>query len=109
MTTLRTRIFFVLIFASAAVCAQEDRSQLANVPVERLKTAYLDCASKSSREVLDPGTARTCSLAAEELLQRGFAGNFEQLIAWWRSASQRHERVVTDPPAQPREAALPAV
>lgn len=109
MTTLRTRIFFMLIFVSAAACAQADRSQFANVPVERLKTAYLDCASRSEREVLDPGTARTCSLAAEELLQRGFAGNFDQLIAWWRSASRRSERVVTDPPVQPREAALPAV
>jgi hypothetical protein len=105
---LRIHTFLVLVFASAAACAQADRSQLAHVSVDKLKTAYLECASRSEREVLDPGTARICSLVSEELLQRGFAGNFDQLLAWWRSASQR-ERAVTDPPAQPRAAALPAV
>jgi hypothetical protein len=106
---LRIPTFLVLVFASAAACAQADRLQLGTVSVDKLKTAYLNCASRSEREVLDPGTARTCSLAAEELLQRGFAGNFEQLLAWWRSARERSERAVTEPPAPPREAALPAV
>ena len=74
---------------------------------EQLKSAYLECDRRSSQAVLDIGSARSCSLAAEELLQRGFGGDFDKLLAWWRS--QRSERLVTDPPAPRREASRPAV
>ncbi len=100
--------FAVLVFAAAAAYAQSDRSQLADVSVEQLKTAYLDCAKRSSRAVLDPASAKACSLAAEELLQRGFAGNFDALLAWWRKASRSTEQVVTDPPAPRQGPSLPA-
>lgn len=109
MTTSRLKSFSLLTFAAAAAFAQSDRSSLASVSVEQLKSTYLECDRRSTRTVLDPATAKTCSLTAEELLQRGFAGNFEQLLAWWRGEVQRSERVVTDPPAQPRAASLPAV
>jgi hypothetical protein len=109
--TLRIKTFSTLVFAAAAAAAwaQSDRSQLANVPVEQLKIAYLDCDRKASRAVLDFGSARACSLTAEELLQRGFAGNFDRLLAWWRSEVQRAEQAVTDPPEPPRATSRPAV
>jgi hypothetical protein len=109
MNTLRTYTFLVLALAAAAVFGQADRSHLANVSIEQLKQAYLECDRRSSRAVLDASTAKSCSLTAEELLQRGFAGSFEQLLAWWRSEARREERVVTDPPAPRREVARPAV
>ena len=110
MKSLRIqKSFALLVFAAAAAFAQSDRSQLASASVEQLKTAYLDCDKRSSRVVLDPAGARTCSLIAEELLQRAFAGNFDELLAWWRRAAQSGERVVIEPPAPPRAASLPAV
>ena len=109
--TLPIRILSALVLAAAAAAASahSDRSQLANVPVEQLKVAYLDCDRKASRAVLDLGSAKACSLTAEELLQRGFAGNFDRLLAWWRSEVQRAEQAVTDPPAPPRATSRPAV
>ena len=53
--------------------------------VAQLKNIYLRCAEVSSRMVLDMATMGRCSAAADELRDRGFNGNFEQLIAWWHS------------------------
>jgi hypothetical protein len=85
--------FALLAFAAAAAFAQADRGQLASTSVEQLKAAYLDCDRRSTRAVLDSGSVRACSLIAEELLQRAFAGNFEELLAWWRVAAKGAERV----------------
>ena len=84
--------FALLAFAAAAAFAQADRSQLANASVEQLKAAYLDCDRRSARAVLDPGRAKACSLVAEELLQRAFAGNLDELLAWWRVAAKGVEQ-----------------
>ncbi len=40
----------------------------------------------ASQSVLDIGTAGSCSIVSEELLLRGFAGNFYELLQWWRVA-----------------------
>ncbi len=110
MQSLRLqKSFAVLVFAGAAAFAQTDRSPLAEVPVEQLKVTYLDCDKRASRAVLDPASAKACSLMAEELLQRGFAGNFDALLVWWRHASRNTEQAVTEPPARRQTAALPAV
>ena len=45
--------------------------------VEELKGIYLEASS-----------AGFCSTAAEELRRTGFDGRFEDMYAWWRSATQ---------------------
>lgn len=57
--------------------------------VEELKGIYLECDSASRTHVLDPSSAGFCSTAAEELRRTGFDGRFEDMFAWWRSATQR--------------------
>jgi hypothetical protein len=56
------------------------------VPLDALKAAYLACDRDASRRRLDVGEAALCSTVAEQLLQSGFGGDFERLLAWWRSA-----------------------
>ena len=61
-----------------------ERHAFSSASVTQLKTIYLRCAEVSSRIVLDSATMGRCSAAADELRDRGFNGNFEQLIAWWQ-------------------------
>ena len=55
-----------------------------------LKVLYLECTRRAEQERLDLGDAMQCSLAHEELLQRGFDGRFERMLAWW----QEHKATV---------------
>ena len=64
-----------------------------DVTVPQLKTEYLECDRLATRTVLDAGTAAHCSRVAEALLQRGFGGRFEDLLAWWKE--NRLEAVVS--------------
>lgn len=50
-----------------------------------LKDHFMECSTQSSKGMLDSGTAASCSVGYEVLLNRGFAGNFQSLLAWWRS------------------------
>jgi hypothetical protein len=56
--------------------------------VEELKGIYLECDSASRTHVLDASSAGFCSTAAEELRRTGFDGRFEDMFAWWRSATK---------------------
>ena len=75
-----------------------ERHAFSSTSVAQLKTIYLRCAEVSSRVVLDRATMGRCSAAADELRDRGFNGNFEQLIAWWHStrATMQSGAVVGD-------------
>ena len=69
----------------AGAHGQPASDDFSRVPLAELKARYLACDRAATRTVLDPGTAVTCSNAAEALLERGFGGDFDRLIAWWRS------------------------
>ena len=56
--------------------------------VSELKTVYLTCEKAANRTLLDMSVAAFCSRYAEELLRRGFAGDFNLLLAWWREAKE---------------------
>jgi len=49
-----------------------------------LKALYLLCARVSSRRMLAFDEAAHCSIAADVLKARSFAGDFDALLAWWR-------------------------
>ena len=61
-------------------------------PVHLLKAEYLACDRAATQNRLPPGTAAYCSSVAEELLARGFEGDFERLVAWWRSQKEAHAK-----------------
>ncbi|MBO9649213.1 MAG: hypothetical protein J7605_11915 [Variovorax sp.] len=75
--------------ASQSTLADPQRAQVAE-----LKTVYLTCEQAASRTILDMAAAAFCSRYAEELLRRGFAGDFNQLLAWWREA--RNEAIAVE-------------
>jgi hypothetical protein len=54
--------------------------------IAALKVVYLACDRAASQRQLDFGEAAECSVASERLLQHGFGGDFDRLLAWWRSA-----------------------
>lgn len=69
--------------ASGAAPAEPAAHELA-----ALKRAYLTCDREASRRLLAPGEAMACSVIGEQLLQQGFGGDWERLLAWWRAARE---------------------
>jgi hypothetical protein len=74
------------VIARAGTATPVDAPVDAPVEIEALKRTYLVCDRAASQRVLDMGEAATCSTAAERLLQAGFGGDFDRLLAWWREA-----------------------
>ncbi len=72
-----------LAVVSTASTAQPDRSQLAALTLDELKLVYLECDRRAGQTLLSVTEAVHCSMAAEELKQRGFGGDFGRLLAWW--------------------------
>lgn len=91
--------FALLAFAVLAAQAQPDRSTLRSVPVDELKSMYLSCDRQALSHPLDLGTAANCSMVSDELLARGFDGNFNELLSWYRVAHVRN--ACADPDAAP--------
>jgi hypothetical protein len=61
------------------------RSRYEQLPLHCLKAIFMQCADAASEQVLDFGSAAACSIGYEALLKRGFSGDFEALLAWWRT------------------------
>ncbi|MEJ8811169.1 hypothetical protein WKW77_08830 [Variovorax ureilyticus] len=74
--------------ALAGVAAPPALADPQRAQVAELKTVYLTCEQAAARTILDMAAAAFCSRYAEELLRRGFAGDFNQLLAWWREAKE---------------------
>ena len=60
-------------------------SRFGGAPENCLKTMFMHCSAASEENVLGVGAAMVCSMAYETLLNRVFSGDFENLLAWWRS------------------------
>jgi hypothetical protein len=54
-----------------------------------LKQLYLACDQAATAARLSMADAIHCSIVSEELKQRVFQGDFNQLLAWWKT--QRSE------------------
>jgi hypothetical protein len=57
-----------------------------------LKRLVVECNAAASREILDPGSAFACSLGYEALLKRGFGGDFQAMLGWWRTRAEDGSR-----------------
>ena len=51
-----------------------------------LKQHYLACAREATERRLAPHEAAACSQAGDRLLQQGFGGDLERMLAWWRAS-----------------------
>jgi hypothetical protein len=62
-----------------------DKAVAANMKPGQLKQIYLACDLASSRARLQIHEAMNCSVVHEELKQRVFGGDFDQMLAWWKA------------------------
>lgn len=54
-------------------------------PLHDLERAYLECDRLTATGYADVETHVRCVQVGEELLWRGFGGDFDGLISWWRA------------------------
>jgi hypothetical protein len=64
---------------------QERLAQFETLPETCLKTMVVECSTVASQQMLDAASAASCSMSYEALLKRSFNGNFQEMLAWWRS------------------------
>ena len=83
--------FAVLSLGLLAVCARAEPVPAATqaLPLDRLKSVYLACDRAATQVVLDADIFSQCAIIGDELLKRGFDGDFERLLAWWRAEKAR--------------------
>lgn len=102
MLIIRCLAASTLAGASALAGAQADRSSVSSMPVPQMQRIYLECDRAASIALLDMATASYCSVIAEELLERGFGGDFNRLLGWWERAR------LDEPASQIRPESRPA-
>jgi len=69
--------------------AEPMHAAIAALPLEHLKLAYLGCDRAANEGTLDLRSFQRCVRVGDELLRRGFDGDFDRLIAWWRAEKVR--------------------
>lgn len=78
---MTSRLAPLLLMAASA-----GAEPLADIPLDQLKNAYLECARVAEVDRLDMRSAARCGAIGEALLVRGFGGDLDALLAWWHSA-----------------------
>lgn len=61
----------------------------ADAPVDRLKSAYLDCENAAVDRALNAGEIARCTIIYEKLKGRVFGGDFRRLRAWFDAERDR--------------------
>ena len=68
---------------ASGLMAQAAPPQASEIP--QLQKLWLECDRLASAALVDPGTAAECSRVHEQLLLRGFDGDFRRMLAWWQA------------------------
>ena len=98
MIRLHTSAACVLA-AAAGIAAAQDATPVVAMPGSRerllaafdaiadgpLRAMFLQCARDSSERMLGLDEAVPCAMAWDALLKRGFNGDIDALLAWWRA------------------------
>ena len=73
------------------VLDQHDRAvaRFVSQPLDQLELVYLRCSREAETRLMGMDEAALCSIASEALLKRRFDGDFEAMLAWWRTNRQR--------------------
>lgn len=84
---------------ACSVAAGAAAADLRTLPVPELQRLVLACEREATRAFMSTADAAHCSLAYEELLRRGFDGDFKRLLAWWQAqrATQREAHTAAPP------------
>ena len=64
-------------------------TSIAAFPLDHLKASYLACDKAATEAVLDAAAYQRCAVVGDELLKRGFDGDLDRLLAWWRVEKPR--------------------
>jgi hypothetical protein len=67
---------------TSAALAQWSAPSRTGMPLDRLKSAYLECERAAVTDRLPTGQIMLCSVLFEELKHRTFDGDFLRLKAW---------------------------
>jgi hypothetical protein len=78
-----------------------NRGHLNAATIDQLKLAYLECDRRASDGLLDLSDAVYCSTIQEVLKQRGFGGDFDRMLAWWKSEKTAAATLRGDRTARP--------
>ena len=73
------------------------RLSVAALSLDHLKATYLACDKLATETLLAAGDYQRCALVGDELLERGFDGDFDRLLAWWRVEKVRFAKTATEP------------
>jgi hypothetical protein len=75
-------ILIALLFYTASISAQPI---LKDVPLKELEDNYWACDYASTKAMMGPDSAVSCSYIFEELRSRKFKGNWSAFIRWWNA------------------------
>ena len=87
----------LIILGASTALAQADASNLELISVDELKRGYLDCDRTATQQLMAPASAVVCSHVGEALKKRVFDGDFDRLLAWWRTEKQRATSALESP------------
>lgn len=91
---------------ASALDVLAQREQIADLfmdlPEAELRAVYMRCDDEAIARGMVFGDAYLCSIAYEALLQRSFKGDFDALLAWWRT-----QRSAAAPAAEVRPVVAP--
>jgi hypothetical protein len=71
--------------AVARTAARASLGQPEAATIEQLKRAYLQCDHYATKGLLSQSDAARCSSVHEALKARAFDGDFDRMLAWWKS------------------------
>jgi hypothetical protein len=82
LRTLNVRLATMTLLAMAQPGAGRAQS-VSTMPIEDLKTAYLDCERSALAGNLGKDSTMECSIYYETLKNRAFGGSFNRLKEWY--------------------------
>ena len=64
------------------------------LPLPELELAYWFCDYTASTRRVDMATAQACGSISDDLKNRKFGGDFDALLAWWRTNKDAMHRTI---------------
>lgn len=74
----------LVVLSAAAQGASPDE-----MTIEQLQRVWLQCDRLAATSLVQPGSAAACSRIHEQLLRRGFDGDFTRMLNWWQTQRVR--------------------
>lgn len=79
------KIMWTLPMAFVVLSAAAQGASPDEMTIEQLQRVWLQCDRLASTNLVQPGSAAACSRIHEQLLRRGFGGDFTRMLKWWQT------------------------